>query len=295
MNDWVNGGCTPDEDDRKDLAKIFSCSVDDIVPPHVEKPVKDIINLFTKDTPTSERIKLLMGNKGLSQSQLADEIKKVNPKSGVNIGRVNGWVNTDRIPNEQDRADLAKIFDCTVDDIVPSRIEKPIEDIIKLFTKDTPVKDRIRLLMENKGFIQQELADKIKKVNPESGVNQSRVSHWVNMGNTPSEEGRADLAKVFGCTVDDIVPSHIEKPIEDIIKLFTKDTPTKDRIRLLMRNKGFTMQQLVDEIKNRNHESTVKLSGVNNWVNRGNIPNEQNRADLAKVFGCSVEDIVPER
>ena len=307
VSSWLYSGATPNSDDLKLLTMVFGVKESDIVPKNVELSVKEVLKTFTESTTTNERIKTFMSNKNWSQPQLAQEIKTVAAKNliGTDISqnRVNSWLSHEITPNSNDLTLLALVFGVQEHDIVPEHVELPAQEIVKTFTEDTQTSERIKALMANKNWSQPQLVQEMKKVaaenNIKTDINRGRVSSWLHTGAMPNPSDLKLLALTFEVQESDMVPEHVELPVQEIVKTFTKDTKTSERIKALMLNKNWSQLQLVQEMEElaakNSIETDINKGRVKTWFRqKATTPNPSDLKLLALVFKVQESDIVPE-
>lgn len=191
-------------------------------------------------------------------------MKDVGKKLNVAENTISQWERGKRKPSFQTLVDLAKLYDCSVDDFV----DEAEGDI----TENRAVLN-IRGLRQERGLTATELAEKL-------GVAVCTVSHWESGKRAPRGSEIVRIAEILDCSIDDLFGYSTKKEDEPEYRVGLK-------IREYRKAKHLTMKQIGEAVNAT--EGTVSL-----WERGKREPSIGNIKKIAQILGCSISDLLGE-
>lgn len=134
--------------------------------------------------------------------------------------------------------------------------------------------DTLHELKDLRGFTEQALADG-------SGIPVSCISQYMSGKQAPYLESLIKLADFLHCSIDYL----LGQSDDGSEKIYKACPPFSKRLEELRLKKGFTSMQIY------NAEGISKTSYYA-WLRGESLPTLENLVNLAKVFDCSIDEIL---
>lgn len=133
--------------------------------------------------------------------------------------------------------------------------------------------EKLKELRTQAGLTQGKLAARL-------GVRTATVIAWEHDRNMPDVLVMADLADVFGCSINELVGKPRPYGLENI-----EQKPVGEIIREMREALGLSSELI-------SHLLNVSRQTVSNWERGVRYPSIEDAAKLAKLFCCSINELV---
>ena len=234
----------------------------------------------------AEKLKNLRINKRLTQDQLAKEL-------GVPKEQLRAWEGGRREPNMQQLNELirllkvpslylkkAQVEDCVVSIVKKGEFKKAEGEMemnklaVVEVTKES-VGMTLKAMRESKGVKRRELSERLD-------LSYNTVMNWETGVNTPPVSELLKMAKILNISACELLNV---KPLEEGFSVKAKGVSIEtfaSRLQVARRQKGFTKQQLAEQLE-------VTTSAITSWENGLTTPNVEVLMKLSSTLNASLE------
>ena len=134
--------------------------------------------------------------------------------------------------------------------------------------------DTLNELKDLRGFTEQSLADG-------SGIPVSCISQYMSGKQAPYLDSLIKLADFLHCSIDYL----LGQSDDGSEKLYKVCPPFSKRLEELRKKKGFTSMQIYNA-------EGISKSSYYEWRRGKSLPTLENLVNLAKVFDCSIDEVL---
>lgn len=141
--------------------------------------------------------------------------------------------------------------------------------------------EKLKVLRKEKGLTQQEVADLVH-------VDRVRITNWENGKREPNFENLSMLACIFDVSIDFLLSEYSEISKERYLKFKRENMSIfPQRLKELRKEKGYTQQQIADEIG-------VNRGSYSNWEKGKREPNFETLLKLASILNTTTSYLLVE-
>lgn len=141
--------------------------------------------------------------------------------------------------------------------------------------------EKLKKLRKEKGLTQQEVADFF-------GINQPVYQKWESGNRKPTYENLSMLACIFDVSIDFLLSEYSEISKERYLKFKRENMSIfPQRLKELRKEKGYTQQQIADEIG-------VNRGSYSNWEKGKREPNFETLLKLASILNTTTSYLLGE-